>query len=250
MTCPSCRYEWCWICRERYTPDHYAGWNVNGCAGWQFRDLSPEQMNKRMRELHDSSPWTIIMTALQAEIHELLHGACLPCAMVTCGIRWLLGPTLGMSGDLHVPVSQRRLRASAITYRDALATFVVMFVLQVPLVAIAMVAALLFLPGMIMLRDCFEPKSNNPIKVTLALLVLMVPSLLSYPVGLLALIFAGPAALLLSYLKIKAKWARRCLFTGTVIFTPLGYVLAAAAFAVAAVGAFLVGPGMTIFDMV
>jgi len=24
MTCAKCRHEWCWLCREAYTADHFA----------------------------------------------------------------------------------------------------------------------------------------------------------------------------------------------------------------------------------
>eukprot|EP00457_Paulinella_chromatophora_P001706 gb/GEZN01001708.1/.p1 GENE.gb/GEZN01001708.1/~~gb/GEZN01001708.1/.p1 ORF type:complete len:758 (+),score=103.96 gb/GEZN01001708.1/:297-2570(+) len=36
MTCPRCSYEWCWMCRGKYTDEHFAPWNVFGCPGGQF----------------------------------------------------------------------------------------------------------------------------------------------------------------------------------------------------------------------
>merc|ERR1719427_2221004 len=37
MTCSSCRYEFCWICRGKYLSEaHFSDWNVFGCPGGQF----------------------------------------------------------------------------------------------------------------------------------------------------------------------------------------------------------------------
>lgn len=38
MTCISCGYEFCWLCRGKYTDNHYAAWNLMGCPGAQFDD--------------------------------------------------------------------------------------------------------------------------------------------------------------------------------------------------------------------
>lgn len=36
MTCPSCHFQWCWICTKKYTNDHY---QFGGCSGLQFSNV-------------------------------------------------------------------------------------------------------------------------------------------------------------------------------------------------------------------
>ena len=36
MTCSSCRYEFCWICKGPYTDSHFEVWNIFGCPGAQY----------------------------------------------------------------------------------------------------------------------------------------------------------------------------------------------------------------------
>jgi len=36
MTCQFCRYEFCWLCRGRYTENHYEVWNFLGCPGAMY----------------------------------------------------------------------------------------------------------------------------------------------------------------------------------------------------------------------
>ena len=33
MTCIKCQYEWCWLCRGKYTSRHFDKFNVFGCPG-------------------------------------------------------------------------------------------------------------------------------------------------------------------------------------------------------------------------
>ena len=36
MICPLCRYEWCWVCGEKYSNNHYSPSNLWGCHGMKF----------------------------------------------------------------------------------------------------------------------------------------------------------------------------------------------------------------------
>merc|ERR1711971_218735 len=36
MTCSSCRYEFCWMCRGAYTEYHFEWWNIFGCPGAMY----------------------------------------------------------------------------------------------------------------------------------------------------------------------------------------------------------------------
>lgn len=35
MTCSSCQYQWCWICRSKYSNKHFESWNPFGCPKLQ-----------------------------------------------------------------------------------------------------------------------------------------------------------------------------------------------------------------------
>lgn len=41
MTCHQCRYEFCWLCRGKYSPRHYSEWNLFGCPGMQYTEKQP-----------------------------------------------------------------------------------------------------------------------------------------------------------------------------------------------------------------
>ena len=36
MTCISCHYEFCWICKGKYSSNHFSQWNIFGCPGAQY----------------------------------------------------------------------------------------------------------------------------------------------------------------------------------------------------------------------
>jgi len=36
LKCPSCKYEWCWLCDGKYSGNHYDIYNVLGCPGMHF----------------------------------------------------------------------------------------------------------------------------------------------------------------------------------------------------------------------
>eukprot|EP00455_Lapot_gusevi_P035947 TRINITY_DN3987_c0_g1_i2.p1 TRINITY_DN3987_c0_g1~~TRINITY_DN3987_c0_g1_i2.p1 ORF type:complete len:241 (+),score=35.13 TRINITY_DN3987_c0_g1_i2:41-724(+) len=42
MTCFSCKYEFCWLCRGRYYSGHFAPYNPFGCPGAQFVFEGPD----------------------------------------------------------------------------------------------------------------------------------------------------------------------------------------------------------------
>ena len=46
MTCIQCNYQFCWLCEQKYTQNHYGLFNLNGCPGLQFTNISK-----------NSSPW-------------------------------------------------------------------------------------------------------------------------------------------------------------------------------------------------
>ncbi|CAD8133537.1 unnamed protein product [Paramecium octaurelia] len=41
MTCKSCKYEFCWLCRSKYSYRHYSNYNIFGCPGMQFTQRDP-----------------------------------------------------------------------------------------------------------------------------------------------------------------------------------------------------------------
>lgn len=43
MACASCGYQWCWLCRERYSDMHFSPLNPFGCPGLQAAEHTPER---------------------------------------------------------------------------------------------------------------------------------------------------------------------------------------------------------------
>ncbi|CAD8044946.1 unnamed protein product [Paramecium primaurelia] len=41
MTCKTCKYEFCWLCRAKYSYRHYSNYNIFGCPGMQFTQRDP-----------------------------------------------------------------------------------------------------------------------------------------------------------------------------------------------------------------
>lgn len=41
MVCKQCKYEFCWLCREEFTGNHYSSYNLFGCPGLQFSQSDP-----------------------------------------------------------------------------------------------------------------------------------------------------------------------------------------------------------------
>ena len=36
MTCHTCKYEFCWLCRSKYSYNHFNSYNILGCPGSEF----------------------------------------------------------------------------------------------------------------------------------------------------------------------------------------------------------------------
>ena len=43
ITCTNCNFQWCWLCNEEYTPDHF---NQGKCKGYQFFEPDDEYQIK------------------------------------------------------------------------------------------------------------------------------------------------------------------------------------------------------------
>lgn len=43
MKCNACKYEFCWLCTEKYTPDHYNYTRATPCSGRMFTDVNSNQ---------------------------------------------------------------------------------------------------------------------------------------------------------------------------------------------------------------
>jgi hypothetical protein len=40
MTCPKCKYQWCWLCGATFKEDHFDKWNLFGCRDLQFNHVT------------------------------------------------------------------------------------------------------------------------------------------------------------------------------------------------------------------
>ena len=38
MMCTNCKYEFCWICLQKYTDNHFSWWNCCGCPGMDYME--------------------------------------------------------------------------------------------------------------------------------------------------------------------------------------------------------------------
>lgn len=47
MTCLQCNFEFCWICEKKYSANHFSPFNLNGCPGLQFANITKQ-----------TNPWT------------------------------------------------------------------------------------------------------------------------------------------------------------------------------------------------
>jgi hypothetical protein len=39
MKCTNCNYEFCWLCLEEYTLEHYSIYNFRGCPGMRYSKI-------------------------------------------------------------------------------------------------------------------------------------------------------------------------------------------------------------------
>ena len=58
MQCYYCEYEFCWICGETFSKDHYSQMNPFGCSGAQFKNLAQANSCKKMFMLY---LWRLLM---------------------------------------------------------------------------------------------------------------------------------------------------------------------------------------------
>ena len=39
LKCINCEYQFCWLCKEEYTEDHYDFYNFIGCPGMRYSNI-------------------------------------------------------------------------------------------------------------------------------------------------------------------------------------------------------------------
>ena len=47
MTCHTCKYEFCWLCRSKYSYKHFAKFNILGCPGSEFIFIIQDMTNSK-----------------------------------------------------------------------------------------------------------------------------------------------------------------------------------------------------------
>ena len=47
MTCVECKFQWCWLCQQKYSSNHYS---IGSCKGLQFEKEQDEEKIKKMLE--------------------------------------------------------------------------------------------------------------------------------------------------------------------------------------------------------
>ena len=45
MKCTNCSFEFCWLCLEEYTTEHYSLYNFRGCPGMRFSIIINKNLN-------------------------------------------------------------------------------------------------------------------------------------------------------------------------------------------------------------
>jgi predicted RNA-binding Zn-ribbon protein involved in translation (DUF1610 family) len=48
FTCPTCGYQFCWLCGRKYGSNHYSSFNLAGCPGLQFTEEEDFTVGKRV----------------------------------------------------------------------------------------------------------------------------------------------------------------------------------------------------------
>lgn len=231
MTCTGCRHEWCWICRKPYTADHYAPWNLFGCAGAQFRDMTPAELKRRMVELHN--PRSTFLSSCLSALGTLLVGACPSFGVVAIFVRMLLGN--GREIGIQREIEDRLFRDACLTFAYALIYFLILCCSAPFLLCVGLLASLLCFPPFACVQRCVgetERYSIVLLKVLMMLIGFVLWITLIPTLGVtcaVAMIVFGPAVYIIfqkTKLLERSKFLCCIGFCSLIFLTPAMYAIA------------------------